>query len=161
MRVQCAAWLASRAPARSLTGAGGRRGWWGWERGLLAAPVSMLVRVVSKGGGKGKREYRRVQLVGRNDRDRMRGRSSDRDRKRGRSQDRGREDKDKRARPDRVLPKHCTHWRGRIICTGFNDGRCPARSERDCPNQRAHVCDIRLPNGKACGGAHPRSRHRA
>lgn len=57
-------------------------------------------------------------------------------------------------------PKHCTHYKGRQICKGYNDGRCKAWNEKDCPNKQAHVCDIRTPQGYACGAAHPRSAHK-
>ena len=54
----------------------------------------------------------------------------------------------------------CSHFKGKEICKGFNDGRCKARSEKDCPKKQLHCCDVRLPNGKACGGNHMRSQHR-
>ncbi len=41
------------------------------------------------------------------------------------------------------------------LCKAFND-------KRGCNNKRcedAHRCDIRMPNGKGCGGQHPRARH--
>ena len=56
-----------------------------------------------------------------------------------------------------LAPKHCTHYKGRQICKGYNDGRCKAWGEKDCPGKRAHVCDVRMPQGHACGQAHPRS----
>ena len=85
-----------------------------------------------------------------------------RDRDRPRDGDRRRLDRVKRDRFDKRPdpPKHCTHYKGKEICKGFNDGRCTAWSGKECPNKRLHVCDVRLPNGLACGGNHPRSKHK-
>jgi hypothetical protein len=66
---------------------------------------------------------------------------------------------DKKGKLDAAL-KHCTHFKGRQICKGFNDGRCKAWKEKDCPNKQAHVCDVKTPQGYACGGNHPRSAHK-
>ena len=72
--------------------------------------------------------------------------------------DRNKVRKDKFAK---VTPPHCTHYFGKPICKGFNDGRCTAKGEWDCPKRQQHVCDVRLPNGQACGSKeHNRYGHR-
>jgi len=38
-----------------------------------------------------------------------------------------------------------------VICKKYNDPRTYTARERDCPERRRHVCDVRRPNGEACG----------
>ena len=40
---------------------------------------------------------------------------------------------------------------GQVICKKYNDPRTCTARERDCPERRRHVCDVRRPNGEACG----------
>ena len=48
---------------------------------------------------------------------------------------------------------------GRNICKAYNDVR-GCGDERRCPAKGAHVCDVIMPNGKACGSkSHNRSSH--
>ena len=61
----------------------------------------------------------------------------------------------------KTAPPHCTHYFGKPICKGYNDGRCKAKNEWECPKRHLHVCDVRLPNGQACGSKdHNRFGHR-
>ena len=46
----------------------------------------------------------------------------------------------------------------RHICKAWVNGMCTPK-ESACPQKRPHVCDIILPNGKVCGGAHRRAGH--
>ena len=57
--------------------------------------------------------------------------------------------------------KHATHYKGQEICTRANDGRCDARSSKDCRYRRAHICDVVMPSGKVCASRdHLRSGHK-
>ena len=40
---------------------------------------------------------------------------------------------------------------GQVICKKYNDPRTCTHKEKDCPEKRRHVCDVRKPNGDACG----------
>jgi hypothetical protein len=47
---------------------------------------------------------------------------------------------------------------GQHICKKFNDARRCVKNERQCPDNKKHVCDVRKPDGAACGSkSHNRS----
>ena len=62
---------------------------------------------------------------------------------------------------NKTTQAHCTHYYGKPICKGYNDGRCSAKSDWECPKRQLHVCDVKLPNGLACGSRdHNRYTHK-
>jgi hypothetical protein len=47
---------------------------------------------------------------------------------------------------------------GQAICKKRNDQRGCTAKERDCPDQKRHVCDVKKPDGEVCGSpSHVRS----
>ena len=80
-------------------------------------------------------------------------------RKRGRSESPPKERKPKVAAT--VMTKTGLHFNGREVCKPHNDPRGCTRKESQCPNKRAHVCDVLKDDGKVCGSAtHTRSEHK-
>jgi hypothetical protein len=50
-----------------------------------------------------------------------------------------------------LMPRDRKNRGGQEICKRFNDPRGCTHHERDCPQGRLHVCDVRRPEGGACG----------
>ena len=48
----------------------------------------------------------------------------------------------------------------RHVCKAWVNGMC-TKKESECPQKRAHVCDVILSSGKICGGSHRRAAHPA
>jgi len=45
---------------------------------------------------------------------------------------------------------------GQFVCKKWNDPRGCTKHEASCPDKKKHVCDVRKPDGKACGAKNHR-----